>query len=208
MEFAMTNENVFRFTALLLFIAGFSISVYFRRKAEQQGQGDDIDFGEEKPWVYRLRVVGALLGYAGMLAYLVHPPLMKWSQLSLSDNLRWAGAAIMFLMLPMLYWLFSNLGNNVTPTVSIRQEHELVKTGPYRYIRHPLYTFGFLNFVGISLLSANWFILFSLMLGMVALVARTEKEEDKLIERFGESYLRYQERTGRFLPKLGPRNTG
>ena len=199
----MTNENVFRFTALLLFIAGFSISAYFRRKAEQKGQGGDIDFGEEKRWVYRLRVGGALLGYGGMLAYLIHPPLMSWSQLALPAYLRWAGAALMFLILPLLYWLFSNLGNNVTPTVSIRQEHKLVKTGPYRYIRHPLYTLGFLNFVGISLLSANWFILLSLLAGMLALVARTEKEEEKLLQRFGDSYLQYQGSTGRFLPKLG-----
>ncbi len=187
---------------ILIVFVGFGISGYFRRRANQSGQADEIDFSEERTWLRRLRVGGALLGYGTMLTFLVYPPLVAWAQLDLSASLRWAGAGLMLLMIPPIYWLFVSLGKIVTPTVSIRDQHELVMEGPYRYIRHPLYTFGFLNFVGMSLLAANWFMLVSLLVGMFALVARTDKEEEKLVERFGDQYREYMSRTGRFLPRF------
>jgi len=204
----MTTENMFRLTAILLLISGFSISIYFRRRAEQQGQGDKIDFSEEKTWVYRLRLGGALLGYCTMLAYLIYPASVRWAQLEIPESLRWLGAGLMLLMLPLIYWLFVNLGTNVTPTVSIREKHELVTSGPYRYIRHPLYTFGFINFVGMSLLTANWLLFFGLIVGMFALIARAEKEEQNLLTRFGKDYQDYMDKTGRFFPQFrrGARN--
>lgn len=198
----MTVESQLRLFAAILLIAAFSISGYFRRKANQSGAESDVDFSQEKTWVRRLRVGGALLGYGAMLAFLIYPPLVAWAQLALPLWLRWAGLAIMALMLPFVYWLFSNLGNNVTPTVSIRKEHQLVTTGPYRYIRHPLYTFGFLLMTGMSLVAANWFLFVTLMLAMTALLERTKQEEANLLARFGDQYAEYMQRTGRYIPKI------
>jgi protein-S-isoprenylcysteine O-methyltransferase Ste14 len=106
--------------------------------------------------------------------------------------------------LPLIYWVFSSLGNNVTPTVVTRHAHTLVTHGPYRWVRHPLYSVGTLAFVGFSLLSANWFTLAALIFGMPVILRRTPLEEARLIERFGEDYTRYMQTTGRFLPKLRP----
>lgn len=199
----MSGENVFRLVAFVLLLVGFGISGFFRRRANRVGGERDFDVSDEKPWVRRVRVWSAVLGYGTMLAYLLYPPLVGWAQLQLPETLRWLGAALMLLMVPMIYWLFSSLGKNVTPTVSIRREHELVTHGPYRAIRHPLYTFGYINFVGMSLLAANWFMFAMLTIGMLALGARTRQEEENLIQRFGEQYLDYMKRTGRYLPKLG-----
>ena len=198
----MVSENVFRFTILAFFITAFTISGFFRRKADTSG-GDDIQFEEEGTWIYRFRVMFALLGYGSILAYLAYPPLMGWAQVALPFWARWAGLGIMAVMLPLLYWMFSSLGKNITPTVITREEHNLVTEGPYKWIRHPLYTFGTINFIGLSLAAANWFILLMMVCAFFTLHARTHIEEAKLLDRFGDEYQKYINSTGRYLPRLG-----
>lgn len=189
-----------RLTALLIIAAGFTISGTFRRRADRSDE--KVDFSAEKPWQRRFRVAGALGFYLGMLAWLVYPPMMAWADLPWPMALRLVGLGLTAAMLPLLYWMFSSLAGNITPTVKIRKNHQLVTAGPYRYIRHPLYTFGTLFFAGIILLSGNWFLMLSAVLGLSALFARTPQEEAMLVERFGDEYREYMQRTGRYLPKL------
>jgi protein-S-isoprenylcysteine O-methyltransferase Ste14 len=149
-----------------------------------------------------MRGLGALLGYGSILVYLINPAWIAWAQVELAENVRWAGAALALFMKPLLFWMFRSLGKNITPTVSIREEHDFVHDGPYRYIRHPLYTFASIFFVGMALLTAMPLSLLGLVVAMSALVARTAQEEQKLVERFGNPYRDYMQRTGRFFPKL------
>ena len=71
----------------------------------------------------------ALIFFLSLLGFLVYPPLIAWAQVELSLALRWAGVAIMALMIPVYYWMFSNLGDNITPTVVTREDHQLITTG-------------------------------------------------------------------------------
>ncbi|MCZ6759530.1 MAG: isoprenylcysteine carboxylmethyltransferase family protein [Gemmatimonadetes bacterium] len=124
------------------------------------------------------------------------------STLSLPSWSRWVGAGFGIVAVPLFYWMFSSLGKNVTDTVAIRREHSLVTYGPYRWVRHPMYSIALLFFAGFSLLSANWFIGLTVIVGLSILVARTSIEERKLIEEFGDEYREYMKRTGRFFPRL------
>ena len=90
----------------------------------------------------------------------------------------------------------------MTRTVTIREDHRLVTSGPYRYIRHPLYTMGLLLFSSLSLIAANWFMMLGTVLAFVLVSLRLPKEEAALIEAFGDEYRAYMQRTGRFLPRL------
>ena len=83
----------------------------------------------------------------------------------------------------------------------MQEDHKLVTSGPYRYVRHPSYLAYFIMFFG----------LFLLLLSLIALVpliaipgyARlTTHEEELLVKRFGDAYVKYHKRTGRFLPKV------
>ena len=103
----------------------------------------------------------------------------------------------------MLAWTFRSLGKNLTDTVVTRQEHTLIQHGPYRWIRHPLYTSAALLVVAIFSTTANWFFLTTGVVLLCVLVMRTRTEEKNLVARFGESYLQYMERTGRFVPRIG-----
>jgi len=195
----MNNESIYQFVAIALILATLSISIYYRSRAARSGE--KISPLEEGRLILNLRRIFGLALWLPIFAYLVNPRWMAWSSLPLPASARWVGAGIMALCVPLVYWLFSSLGKNVTPTVAIRKEHTLVTHGPYRWVRHPLYSVGFVAFAGFSLLAANWFIFATLLLAFGVLMQRTPIEERRLIERFGDDYLEYMQRTGRFLPK-------
>jgi protein-S-isoprenylcysteine O-methyltransferase Ste14 len=88
-------------------------------------------------------------------------------------------------------------------TLHIQADHQLISHGPYRWVRHPMYTSLFLMGIGWLLHTANWFVGGPLMASILFIIAiRVEKEEAILIEKFGDSYLTYIQKTGRYLPPL------
>jgi protein-S-isoprenylcysteine O-methyltransferase Ste14 len=127
---------------------------------------------------------------------------MAWGQLQLPDSLRWAGEVGTIAGLGLTTWMFRSLGNNITDTVDTRRDHALVTSGPYRWIRHPLYTFAAFTYFNLSLLMASWITGLMIIVAFGLLAMRTPKEEAKLVERFGDAYLEYMRKTGRFLPRL------
>lgn len=95
------------------------------------------------------------------------------------------------------------LGKNFSSELRIRPDHELVTEGPYRYVRHPMYTSFFVMMTGLFLLSGNWLICGSALLVLIfVMVVRTPREERMMEGRFGDAYRHYMARTGRYLPKL------
>jgi len=84
-----------------------------------------------------------------------------------------------------------------------RRDHTLVMKGPYRFVRHPFYDAVAISVVANSLVAANWFLLAGGIVTITLIVARTRREEERLLLRFGDSYRAYMMRTGRFLPRIG-----
>ena len=103
----------------------------------------------------------------------------------------------------MLVWTFRSLGKNLTDTVVTREKHTLVVHGPYRWIRHPLYSSAALLITALSLIAANWFFFAAGAAVLCVLIVRTRIEEENLVARFGDSYRSYMARTGRFVPRIG-----
>lgn len=196
----MDYENLFRWIAVLAIGLSMTISIYYRRRANRSG-GERINQAQEEGRLMAaVRVVGGLSLWLSALLYLINPAWMSWAQVDLPIWLRWIGAGILLACVPFIYWTFSSLDRNVTPTVAIRQSHTLVQHGPYKYIRHPLYTFGLAAFIGLSLLAANWFIALMTVLTWFYIFRRTPLEEQRLVERFGDDYRQYMQHTGRYLP--------
>jgi protein-S-isoprenylcysteine O-methyltransferase Ste14 len=197
----MKEEPIFRGITATLLATALSISAYHRHRAEQASE-EKISWREEGlPTIIALRSSGLAL-WLSMVAYLLKPRWMKWSSLSLPSWLRWSGAGLGAATLPLSYWVFRSLGKNVSPTVETRENHELVTSGPYRWVRHPLYSVGTAFFVSLSLVAANWFVGLASLSALSMLLVRLPKEEAKLIERFGDEYREYMRRTGRLFPRL------
>jgi protein-S-isoprenylcysteine O-methyltransferase Ste14 len=193
-------ESTFRLFFIVIFALSFSISVYFRHRARKQS--GKIPRQAEAKSIIALRLLLAVPLYFSMIVYMINPRWMEWWALALPEWLRWIGAAIGIATIPLLYWLFSSLGKNVSETVLTKERHELVMHGPYRWVRHPLYSTASLGLVALSLLAANWFMLLMIVLIITMLPALAIKEEAQLIEKFGNAYREYMKQTGRFLPRL------
>jgi protein-S-isoprenylcysteine O-methyltransferase Ste14 len=83
------------------------------------------------------------------------------------------------------------------------EAQQFVSTGPYQWIRHPIYTAFLLILGSILLISANWFIGgLWIILTAVDIWGRIRFEEEKLQARFGEAYGRYLQTTGALLPRF------
>ena len=83
----------------------------------------------------------------------------------------------------------------------MQDDHQLVTSGPYRYIRHPSYLAYFLMFLGLFLMLLNLAALVPLV-AIPGYVRVSSYEEQMLIRRFGSRYVEYQEKSGRFLPRV------
>jgi protein-S-isoprenylcysteine O-methyltransferase Ste14 len=196
------NENIFRLFAALILFTGMGISIYYRLKADRES-GEKISRSVDGTAMMTIIRIGGLVLWLSPLVYLVNPGWMAWSKIGLPDWARWLGVGLGLLCVMGIYWLFSSIGSGITPTSATRRQHALVTSGPYRWVRHPLYTVGSSLFISFGMMADNWFIAALGILAFIGMAIRTPKEEANLIEKFGDEYREYMKRTGRFFPKFG-----
>ena len=110
-------------------------------------------------------------------------------------------------LIPLLsaLWLFRrshhDLGKNWSVTLKVREQHELIRHGVYRWVRHPMYSSFFLLGVAQLLLIPNWFAGAAGLLGATLLfVFRAFREERMMIDIFGDEYRSYMAETKRIIP--------
>jgi protein-S-isoprenylcysteine O-methyltransferase Ste14 len=193
---------MYRWLTLGILLAAVGTSGYFRRRA--RNEGGTIARREEDASLVVLRVVVALPLLGAIMTYIVNPRWMAWSAFDAPEWLRLVGVVLGILAIPSVYWVLSSLGKNVSETVLTKPDHELVTAGPYRWIRHPLYTTGLTLLIGVGLMAANVVLL--LFAGLAAIMIRwvvIPREEAALQDRFGDGYRSYMRRTGRLLPRVG-----
>lgn len=193
------NEYLFRLFTFIILATGLGISGYFRRKADRD-TGEKIPRHADGVVMMTIIRLGGLVLWFSPILYLVNPGWMLWSKIGLPIWVRWLGVGFGFLCTIGIYWLFKSLGNGVTPTSATRMEHKLVASGPYRWVRHPLYVIGSSMFVAFGMIADNWFIGLLGVFVFILMAIRTPQEEARLIEKFGNEYLEYMQRTGRFFP--------
>ncbi len=196
------NETIFRIFAAILLFTAIGLSSYFRRKADRDS-GEQISRRVDGPAMMTVIRIAGLILWLSPLVYLLNPAWMAWSKIGLPETVRWLGAGIGIVCVGLIYWLFNSLGSSITPTSATRRQHTLVISGPYRWVRHPLYTVGSSLFISFGMMADNWFIALLGILTFIIMAIRTPREEANLIEKFGNEYREYMQRTGRFFPKVG-----
>lgn len=190
---------MFRWLALILFVAALSTSAYHRRRARRLTGA--IPRSREGPLLMAGRLLVALPLFGGVATYLVNPQWMDWSSFAVPPSARWTGVVLGFLTVPAVHWVLATLGGNVSETVFTKHQHRLVTTGPYRWIRHPLYTVGLALFFSLGLIAASWFVLLWSVIALIAMrLVVIPKEERHLLSAFGDQYRHYQRGTGSLLP--------
>lgn len=145
----------------------------------------------------------SLIGFVTIIAQVANPAWMSWADLPFPTWLRWTGVSIALLGFVVLQWSQNTLGKNWSDRPRMLKEQTLITSGPYHYVRHPIYT-GFLLILGSTFfISANWMIgLAWISMVILEIASRIHFEESLMIEYFGDQYREYMKRTGRLFPKV------
>lgn len=199
----MTIDSICRLAlGGILLLACFD-SGYHRLRAERKG--GRVGLGNDPIWFWIVIMPAMAAFLLGILGFLINPAWLAFTKIALPDYLRLLGIPLGLVTVILNDWMFRHLGLNVTKTSMPRENASLVMTGPYRWIRHPMYTFGSLLFLSWTLLASSWLLLISGVACFIMIAFRTRLEEKRLIEKFGDAYCNYMKRTGRFLPRFSIR---
>ena len=130
-------------------------------------------------------------------------PWLAFADYALPPFAPWCGTAIMVGALGLFWRSHVDLGLNWSVALEMRKQHELVRHGVYRSIRHPMYASIWLFGLAQALLLDNWLAGPSALITFAPLyLYRTPREEQMMRERFGQDYQEYIGRTGRMVPRL------
>jgi protein-S-isoprenylcysteine O-methyltransferase Ste14 len=113
----------------------------------------------------------------------------------------WAATLITAAGLLFAVWARVHLGRNWSGTVTIKQDHELIVSGPYAIVRHPIYTGLLIAFVGSALARGEWRGLIAILLAWATLWRKLRVEERWMTERFGQEYEAYRRRVPALVPR-------
>ena len=153
----------------------------------------------------RLMNLALLYAAAGLLADPFTP--MSWLAMPFLPSSHWriwcALGAIMTLMGVLLtIWARLHIGRNWSSVAAVKADHELVTTGPYQWVRHPIYSGLTLGFVGTAVAIGQWRGVLAVALALIAIAQRIVIEERFMREQFGNAYDTYARRVQALLPGL------
>jgi len=137
------------------------------------------------------------------LFYIFLPDYIDFLKISYHDVFRWLGVLIVLPATFLLVWSFKTLGKYYVPSLKILKNHKLIKDGPYKWIRHPIYLSELLGGFGLALLAQNVILIVIAIVSLyVILFLRMPIEEKMLINTFGNKYKEYMKSTERLFPKI------
>jgi protein-S-isoprenylcysteine O-methyltransferase Ste14 len=97
-------------------------------------------------------------------------------------------------------WARHVLGRNWSGVVTLKDDHELIRTGPYRFVRHPIYTGLLLAFVGCAVARDEWRGVLAVVIAYVSLWRKSLLEERWMIDTFGDAYRRFRSEVPALIP--------
>lgn len=199
----MANENVLHILFSGLYLVFLFERGFFQAKAMlASGEASSIRANRSKfVSVLGLFLIGQIW-VLGSFIFIAKPMSMAWTRFPLPVWIRWIGLLLTVSGMALEFATQLSLGRNYSTTVHISSEQTLVTNGPYRYMRHPMYTALVAVGIGLGLMSASWYFLLPFILTAIVIVFRIPHEEAVLIEKFGPQYIKYAQSTGRFLPRL------
>ena len=197
----MTPEIVFRILMIAAFVAMFGIRIYFQSRVLHEDREINI---QENKLSLAAGSIAALTTLVFGAEYIFFPGVFSFAYLlDYPDWLRWLGALTLTGGIALLGSAHYHLGKSFYSLVVSKEEHKLVTSGPYRWVRHPIYTAYLINYVAGGLLASNLVLTFIpvIFFGLM-IVNRIPREEEVMREEFGQDYIDLEERTGQLLPKL------
>lgn len=176
----------------LLFGAYWLVSALKRKKTKQR---ETI-----------LQRVGYTLPLALGFYLLYQPqPLYEWFRirfLPAGHFGEWFGVLLTAAGIGIAFWARWHLGTNWSGVVTLKEGHELIRTGPYRSIRHPIYTGILLALLGTAVNFGEVRALLAVVIAWLSFYIKARREESFLSQEFGPGFAEHKQHTGMFLPRL------
>jgi protein-S-isoprenylcysteine O-methyltransferase Ste14 len=183
----------------LLFI-GLVLTILIRVPHDKKSATTKISKDYQTPRE-KILLAGVAIGVMLLPLLGMFTPILSFADYEFNALSFAAGSIFLALNVWLFYRSHADLGSNWSKTLEIRDNHQLVTTGVYSKVRHPMYSAIFLYVVAQALLLPNWIagpaglIAFSTMYFM-----RVSFEERMMLERFGDDYALYVQRTKRLIP--------
>jgi len=146
-----------------------------------------------------------VLNGIGMIVPIVYvfSSVLDFADYDLPDWLAWAGVALFAFAIYLLWKSHYDLGRNWTVIIALRQKHELITKGVYKYLRHPMYSAHLLWAIAQIMILHNWIAGYSFLIVQIPFyLIRIRNEEKMMIEQFGSAYTSYMEKTDRLIPRI------
>jgi protein-S-isoprenylcysteine O-methyltransferase Ste14 len=177
--------------------AWIAFCVYWLWAARNQKRAE-----KREPVPARLLHVAYMAG-AFVLLYADDPRFAALNRRFLPDRewIAMAGALLTVAGVGFAIWARHHIGRNWSGEVTIRREHELIRTGPYAHIRHPIYTGLIGAIAGTAIAIGEYRALLALALILIGFSVKAKREESMLENQFGRSFEEHRQHTGFFLPR-------
>jgi protein-S-isoprenylcysteine O-methyltransferase Ste14 len=193
----ITYDTIF-FVSWAAFLLVWGISAFFVKQDARGG-------GWQRFWVFwvlRLAAAAIIIFAAVRLGRRASFPAAVFFSHPLFTPtliLGWAGALLTAIGIGFAIWARVNLGRNWSSRPTVKEQHELVTTGPYAYVRHPIYSGIMLAALGTALVTSIFGICMLIFIS-IFFALRMNKEEKIMLELFPEQYPEYQKQTKRLVP--------
>jgi protein-S-isoprenylcysteine O-methyltransferase Ste14 len=137
------------------------------------------------------------------------PPLLIFMRVGELDvhwlPVRLLGFSVSLYAAGMLLWAAATLGRFLVPQAVVLSEHDLITSGPYRFVRHPAYSGDLGLWLGAALGTTNAILLVLWPVSLFGTYLQTRQEEALLVSKFGAAYERYAKRVRRLVPRVAIR---
>lgn len=185
-----------QFYRLFFPVVWISFILYWRIKAGNTKSTQRIESASSQI----LRFLAIVIAIVLLSATSIPLPWLYWPLWRAGLLPFWLGASITVAGLLFAVWAREHLGCNWSHAVTIKQDHELITTGPYALVRHPIYTGILAGFLGlaIAISQVRGFVVFVLF--FVVFWAKLRMEERWMRSQFGETYANYVQRTAALVP--------
>lgn len=188
---------------IIVMISFFLLYLFWTTVAETMIYQDPdeyvIEDDDQKSYIYLQLTFMSALFFATIDFVGLHYTRIK----SLEPYVIYAGFGIFIVSCVVRWWGFNSIGKFFNPRVSVYENHQLITTGAYKSIRHPLYLGSLLSFLAIAMVFNSWgSLLLMILITVPAMIYRINIEEELLSRHFGDAYSEYVKETKKLIPGI------